>query len=221
MDYIIGWLVIIAIVVFFFIYLIAQDSKKETKKEKYGEAVGKFAYMTADKVAGIAKNITEPTSKKILNAAQCSLAHHNSKLYRCDTYYEDCLEKLLEINASFSESLELLKLTKEDWCRLGKKLFYLGVIKRASRDSWDYSKKNWDSTRKMIYENDLDYKSESSTWQSYYLREALATYGIPKEDFVKYGDTVIEMYNLRDDKILENYGYIESLMPMPNNFHLF
>ena len=40
------------------------------------------------------------------------------------------------------------------------------------------------------------------------------------EEWVKYGDTVIEMYNITDDEDLREYGDIVAIMPMKNNRHL-
>lgn len=41
-------------IVFLVVYLFAQDSKKETTREKYGEAIGQVAHSAASTIAGIA-----------------------------------------------------------------------------------------------------------------------------------------------------------------------
>ena len=41
-----GTAIIIIAIIFFFIYFVAQDSKKETAKERYGEAIGYVALST-------------------------------------------------------------------------------------------------------------------------------------------------------------------------------
>ena len=38
--------------------------KKETAKERYGEAIGYVAHSTANKIANIAHDIAEPANKK-------------------------------------------------------------------------------------------------------------------------------------------------------------
>ena len=53
------------------------------------------------------------------------------------------------------------------------------------------------------------------------LNEALAYFDIPEDEWIKYGDTVIEMHNINDsNKDVEEFGYIAQIMPMKNNKHL-
>ncbi len=56
--------IIIILIIAFFVYLLAQDSKKETKKERYGDAIGRLATSAADSVAGAAFRLTESADKK-------------------------------------------------------------------------------------------------------------------------------------------------------------
>lgn len=56
--------IIIICSIIFIIYFVAQDSKKETTKERYGEAIGFLAHSTANKIATVAHDIAEPASKK-------------------------------------------------------------------------------------------------------------------------------------------------------------
>lgn len=55
---------VIVAIVFLVVYLFAQDSKKETTREKYGEAIGQVAHSAASTIAGIAHDIAEPASKR-------------------------------------------------------------------------------------------------------------------------------------------------------------
>lgn len=61
------YIVIIIIIILATIYFIAQDSKKETTKERYGEAIGSLAQMTAESISNIAHDIAEPASKNKLD----------------------------------------------------------------------------------------------------------------------------------------------------------
>lgn len=218
MDYVLIILVILA-VVFLIIFFLAQDSKKESTKEKYGEAVGQLAYKTADMVSSAAIRITEPKEKKEKRLAKECLAEHNSALYRCQSYSGNILEKKLEVNDALRSSLGKLGLSEEKWKLLGRKLFYIGLIKKASRNSWNYLEKNTDYIRDDII-NKWILNDDFLKWESYYLREALSFFGIDMNEWIKYGDAVVEMYNLEDDEDIKNYGVITSIKPMKNNLHL-
>lgn len=71
------YVIIIGLVILFFVYLLAQDSKKETKKERYGEAIGNLASMAADSVADAAFKLTESADKKKIRLAEEELAERN------------------------------------------------------------------------------------------------------------------------------------------------
>lgn len=52
------------------------------------------------------------------------------------------------------------------------------------------------------------------------MKEALSYFHISEKDWIKFGDTVIEMYNINDDKDFEEIGIVTQIMPMRNNKHL-
>ena len=58
------YVIIISVIVLLIIFLLAQDSRKETKKERYGEAVSELTQIVADKISSTAYSITEPVEKK-------------------------------------------------------------------------------------------------------------------------------------------------------------
>lgn len=210
---------VVAAIVFLIVYLVAQDSKKETTREKYGEAIGQIAHSTASTIAGIAHDIAEPASKKEIRLAKEALAYRNGRLYRFEYYSEkERIKELLCVDESFEKSLNLLGLSAERWQKIGLHLFYVGVIKYLSRDHFDYTKKNQDFYRNHIlneWVKDPHMKDYSDT-----LREALNYFNISEDDWIKYGDTVIEMYNINDDKDIEQFGIITQKMHMANNMHL-
>ena len=197
--------VIIVIVV---IYFVAQTSKKETKREKIGDAVGIIAQSTANKVAEIANSIVEPEDKKKIREAEESLAHRNWSLYNVKYYSssKNYIEQLLTVDDSFKKALDTLGLSAERWKEFGIHIFYVGVIKHLSRDSSDQSKKNSVQIRKSIINdwcNESLLKDECEL-----LKKALSYFHISEEEWIKYGDTVIEMYNVNDIKDIEKYGLI-------------
>lgn len=211
--------IVIVAIVFFVIYLFAQDSKKETTREKYGEAIGQVAHSAASTIAGIAHNIAEPANQKEIRLAREALAYRNGQLFRFEYYSEkERIKELLDVDESFEKSLNLLGLSAERWKKIGKHMFYVGVIKYLSREHYDYTKKNQDFIRKRIlneWGKDPHMKDYPDT-----LRKALGYFNISEEEWIKYGDAVIDMYNINDNKDVEEYGIITQIMPMPNNKHL-
>lgn len=211
---------LIVFVVVLAIYLAAQDSKKETTREKYGDAMGQVANSVANTIAGVAHDIAEPSNKKDIRLAREALADRNGRLYRFELYSNKAYaKKLLEVDESFEKSLRLLGLSAERWEKIGKHMFYIGVIRYLSREHSDYTKKNQESYRNHILkelDKDPDMKDYPDT-----LRDALGYFNISEDEWIKYGDTVIEMHNINDNKDIEEYGIITQIMPMSNNMHLF
>ena len=172
---------VIVAIVFLVVYLFAQDSKKETTREKYGEAIGQVAHSAASTIAGIAHDIAESASKKEIRLAREALAYRNGQLYRFECYSEkERIKELLEVDESFVKSLNLLGLSAERWKKIGKHMFYVGVIKYLSREHSDYTKKNQDFIRKNIlneWGKDPHMKDYPDT-----LRKALGYFNISEED---------------------------------------
>lgn len=212
-------IIIICAIIFFVIYLVAQDSKKETAKERYGEAIGYVAHSTANKIANIAHDIVEPVNKKKIRLAKEVLADRNGKIYRFDDYsHKGRLNMLLEVDDRLKQSLDVLGLTECRWQKIAKYLFYIGTIRYMSREHSDFSKKNSEFIRQHIINdwiNDTYLKDGVVT-----LKEALSYFCISEENWIKFGDTVIDMYNLNDIKDIEEFGIITQIMPMRNNRHL-
>lgn len=215
MEYIIG----ITIFLFVIVYFIAQDSNKETKKERYGEAIGYLAKSAADTIAGVAHDIAEPANKKKIRLAREELADRNGRLYRFEYYsHTEEIERLLTVDERFEKSLETLGLSGERWQKIGLHLFYLGAIRYLSRDHFDYSKKNSKVMRLDILQkwvNDELLKDDVKV-----LRGALEYFKIDEDEWIRFGDTVIEMYNINEKSDIKEYGVITQIMPMRNNKHL-
>lgn len=126
---------------------------------------------------------------------------------------------LLKVDDKFNDILKTAGMTPELWKRVARKLFYLGTIRWFSRDSFDYTKKNTDNERRRTAEGgDLCGRSIEPNSS---LLEALDFYKIDKEEWIKFGDSVISMYDIDQDAELKQYGYYPQLKGMNNNFHLF
>ena len=105
---------VIVAILFVVVYLFAQDSKKETTREKYGEAIGQVAHSAASTIAGIAYYIAEPASKKEIRQAREALAYRNGQLYRFEYDSEkERIKELLDVDESFEKSLNLLGIIDE------------------------------------------------------------------------------------------------------------
>lgn len=216
MEYVIG----IIIWLFIIVYFIAQNSKKTTTKERYGEAVGQLAQMTADKISGIAHSVTEPANKKTLRIAREALASRNGSLYRFDWYSDkEYINQLLTIDDNFKKTLDTLNLSNDRWLKIAHKLLYIGAIRQISRENSDYTKKIPKYTReKIAYEWGKEDDCLKDMVEMLYT--ALAYFNIDIDEWVKYGDTVVEMHDLTSDKDLDDFGDIVAIMPMKNNRHL-
>ena len=209
----------IAVIIFLIVYFVTKDSKKETTRERYGDAIGQVAHSAANTIAGIVNDIAEPASKKEMRRAREALADRNGQLYRFEYYSQkERIKELLEVDESFKKSLDILGLSENRWKRIGKHILYVGVIKYLSREHSDFTKKNQDFIRDCIlneWVNDPHTKEYPEI-----LREALTYFHIAENEWIKYGDTVLDMYNVNDDNDIEEFGIITQIMPMKNNRHL-
>ena len=210
--------IIIVLILAICIYLIAQDSKKESKKERYGEAIGKLATSAADSIAGVAFRLTESEENKRIRLAEEALAFRNGQIYRIKAYErsEKLLQQYLVIDETFTEQLELIGLTPERWKKLAMQLYHMGVIIQESRDSFDYSKKYDKGFREFIFSDRNPYGQDRRNE----LKSSLDFLNIPVEEWIEYGETVLDMHNLYDSPEMKKYGYKTALMPMEDNFHL-
>lgn len=210
---------VILIIVFLIVYFLAQDSKKSTKKERYGEAIGNLASMAADSVAGAAFKITESSDSKKKRLAEEALAERNGNIYRIRTWdsnAESSLKRYMTVDDNFKYQLELLGLSVERWKKLALTIYAMGIIIQSSRDSMDYSKKYDARMREYLYSEDNEYGTEMREKPL----EVLDYLKIPMDEWMKYGETVLDMHNIYDSPDMQKYGYKTKLMPMKNNFHL-
>lgn len=211
---------VIICIILFFLYLFHLSSNKETKKEKIGDAVGSMAKSTADTISSIARDITEPHEKKIHRQAEESLASKNGAIYRSCHKFTDkkYLSELFNIDDSFKKDLDILQISPNKWREVAWNLYFIGIIRYYSRDNSDYSKKNTSTLRKHMIEdwgNDNFFKDISIT-----IKSALNHFKIDSEDWIKYGDTVLDINNIYDNEDLRTIGVVCAILPMKNNAHL-
>ena len=215
MEYVVGLAIWIAVIVYF----MAQGSKKETSKERYAEAVDNLAHKTAESVGSFARDLAESSEQKELRRAKEVLAERNGRVYRCDSYEsENYLNQIFTVDDYFKRFLKVLNLTDERWQSVALDLFYIGILKRESRDINDY-------TRKLTKESRQRKLSDWSTNRILkvnvdFIKKACDHFSIPLDEWVQYGDAVLSMHDVYEDHDLREYGYVCQIMPMKNNLHL-
>lgn len=200
-----------ACIIFLILWLNTLGSKKETTREKYGEAIIKIVCSVANMIAKITFYITEPTNKRKIRLAKEVLAMRNGLLYeyRFLSNYKETVERYLKVDESFKKSLDVLELPEERWRIIGKHLFYVGVIRRLSYCDSNYE----DSVRLRNGVLSEWVKDRRMADQSNALREALNYFNISEDDWIKYGDYVIKMYNINDDEYIRKFGFVTEVNP--------
>ena len=192
--------IIFCIVIFLIICIYASESKKETRKERYGEAIGRFAQETADTIKNIAYNVTLSDKNREKEKIRKKLI----QLYGYRPYFgREYMNKLLTVDDNLKQALNVIGMSDKEWNKLALSVLYVGVIRELSRDSFDNSKK----ITKQIREKMANQWAKDSAWKSdiEMLDNALIYFKVSIEDWVNYGDAVIEMYNLDNFPEMEKY----------------
>ncbi len=114
------------------------------------------------------------------------------------------------IDDNLKNALDTLNVSEQIWKQVAEKLFHIGVIRKMAY--WDrrFYKQKCDKIRRkeIVYD---DYNLPNGNFlekeDSDYLRGALNYFNIPYQEWIEYGDIVIDMHNLEDDINLKKYGY--------------
>lgn len=199
---IIGGIIIILCFLGFIIWDISRRSDKETKKERIADAVGQFAHESADKIADIATRITEPESKKDKREAITALLFRLQNIlsfkYGDNKSGRQHLDSFFAIDDSIRKSLQILSISDNQWDVLTMRIYYIGLIFRSSRDISDYSKKKSKQERNSIITEWGESKHLELQEHREVLLTALSYFNISDDNWIEYGDSVIQMYNLCD-----------------------
>lgn len=204
------FIVTIILILLFLIYLASLGSTKKTKRERYGEAVSHLAKSAANSISQVAYNLTVPADKKRYNKAMEVLAVKNTLIFREPLLTrQGYLERCFEIDERFKKALIELNLSEERWKKLATELLYIGLIIHLSQDS-EGNKHTEDYRNNII--NKWRYESPDDFWQieAEYLLKALNYYNVSEQDWIKYGDSVVGMYNLTDkNPDFEEFGIVK------------
>lgn len=205
---------VVVVIILLLVFLLAQDSKKDTTSEKVGDAVSSLADMAAGSVSKLARDLTEPASKKKIRKAKEKIAwknynilHNYSKIY-LDSVIDD--ENFLIIDDEFANALDTLGLDHDKWKKVAKDFFYMGVINICSHYEVNNEiKKNTKYDRQRLIDNIDDQGYDTDLFGNKFkhqIIDALKNFNIDVDDFVEYGDTVIDMYEITSNKDYEDYG---------------
>lgn len=197
-----GAVITIIGIILIIIYFVSLDSKKESPKEKLSDAVDTLSHSAADAVSEMAYKLTETKEKKDIRIAREILADKNGRFFNLTQYHKkDEINKLFEINETFKKALDTLGLTEERWVNLGRHLLYISVIKHYSE-----FEHNDVSVRRSVIEKWS--KDEYVKDDIAFLLEALSFYHIDKEEWIKFGATVLDMYKIYSIPDIKEYGIV-------------
>ena len=198
-----GAAIFLLVVVFLFMLIANYDnSKKETKRERIGDAVSKTAYDAADTISDISNKITqlaEPADKKKIRQAKEMLSQKNWGLTRCEHIKSNDLNRMLEVDDSFREALSALGLNEGEWKVFAKDLFFRSkIIEYSFLNDITHTKETEPSTRKSIIENET---IGTFSWGENHdeIIEALNHFNIDPQEWVEYGYVVVLMHHLCED----------------------
>lgn len=195
-------LFLIVVAVLFMLISNFDNSKKETTRERIGDAVSKTAYDAAETVSDISNKITqlaEPADKKKIRQAKELLSQKNWEFTHCEHTKSYDLNRILEVNESFREALSTLGLNEDEWKVFAKDLFFRSkIIEYSFLNDITHTKETELSIRKSIIENE---NIGTFSWGEIHdeIIEALNYFNIDSQEWVEYGYVVVLMHHLCED----------------------
>lgn len=189
-----GIILLLVLAFLFAVFIYAQNSKKDTTVERYGEAVTTVTQLAADEVSNFARNITEPPSKKKIRIAKEELYKKLSYLYNLNVYWTyNTFEVISYVDDNVAKHLSVLGLSEQRWKQIAYDVFCIGVIQFESRDNLNRSRKNSKEDRERTLNSKYDDTSKST---KNVLKDCLSHFHIHESEWVEYGDTVLDMHNI-------------------------
>lgn len=195
-------LFLIVVVVLFLLITNYDNSKKETTRERIGDAVSKTAYDAADTVSEISNKITqlaEPAEKKKIRLAKELLSQKNWGFTHCEHIKSNDLNCMLKVDDIFREALSTLGLNEDEWKVFAKDLFFRSkIIEYSFLNDITHTKETEPSTRRSIIENEA---IGSFSWGDSHdeIIEALNHFNIDSQEWAEYGYVVVLMHHLCED----------------------
>lgn len=199
---------VVVLIILFVIYLYSTSSKKETKRERFAEGAKNMMADAAHATGKAVQELAESPKSKSIRLAKEELNRRNAHIFYTHTFSKSHIRFLLDVDEKFEKQLNELGLSGTKWQDdIATKLLYIRIISYWSRNGIDSSKRNTSDDRRMYINDKSRGKDEISSHKL--ITTALSYYEIPEEDWINYGDAVIEMYELTEDEDLVLYGYLD------------
>ena len=154
------------------------------------------------------QELAESPKSKSIRLAKEELIRRNARIFHTSIFRKSYIKTLIDIDEYFEKQLNVLGISGTKWQDdIATKLLYIRIISYWSRNGIDSSKRNTSDDRRMYINDKSRGKDEISSHKL--ITTALSYYEIPEEDWINYGDAVIEMYELTEDEDLVLYGYLD------------
>lgn len=195
-----GIILLLVLIFIFAVFIYAQNSKKDTTIERYGEAASIVTQLAANEVSNFSRNITESPSKKKIRIAKEELHKKLSYLYNLNVFWTyKTFEVISYVDDSVAKHLSVLEISEQRWKQIAYDVFCIGVIRFESTDDLNRSKKNTKEDRERKWQ----YSSSKTNDKENVLKNCLSHFRIPEYEWIEYGDTVLEMHNITESLNLD------------------
>ena len=155
-----------------------------TKAERYGKAVGEHFHAVADYMSAVVSLLTESKEHKKKRKAQEKVGEYVSdylrKRYECETPHNPSAD--YDRDESLRTALQEIGVSKETWLKDCEDFLHLNKIIYYKERLNNYKNTPLDNEVYLNHDDDL--------------KEALAYFCIPNEEWIKYGTKVLIMYDL-------------------------
>ena len=185
-----------------------ESSKKESTRERIGDAVSRTAYDAADTISDITNSLSllaEPDEKKRIRLAKKTLSDKNWLFSHCEFHHSEELKSMLEVSDGFRDALSVLGLDVDEWKVFATDTFYYHKILHYSfLNDNTYSKETDKNTRASIINNE---SISGINWGVIHddLEKALLHFGINPKEWIEYGYAVLAMYRICDDEFHKKF----------------
>lgn len=185
--------------------LLEASASKGSPKEKLNSAVITVASEVAGGVINTANAILESSSEKEIRLAREYVWHRNCDIYNYNSYLDrKSIKDLVGVEEQLSKKLKVLNIPEKKWTKVARMLLLIGVIVHIEGESKTGNDIYSVHFRERILE---DYK-DGGLYNVPLLLKALKVLKIPVREWIKYGDVVIDMHNLRNDPDFKKYSLI-------------
>lgn len=152
--------------------------------------------------------IFESKAEHELRVAKIMVARRTKVLYLNAIHNNDpdSKSRLIEVSGNFNHALEILGLSVERWEKMANEILYLGIIKYYSGAPGVYK----DNIKKENRQGFIEYINREENLRFYnQFIEALQYFNISNEDWIQYGEEIIQVYNIKRNTDIEQYGFLD------------